>query len=203
MWLFINILNVPFLRYDMPLVLFVGVNHHGRPVDDFGLCSTIQPARETELIFGWVLSKFLHCMNGVQPEAILTDQCQSIENGIRKTLPQSLHPYCSWHILHKLSSQFGGLANKEDLSLKVKQVVYQSLTTQEFEERWMRLKAYIGYQNESWFLDLYQIREKWVHFSTNKFWAGMTTTQRAESMNAFLRNFLTRKSTLGQFVDFL
>lgn len=40
-------------------------------------------------------------------------------------------------------------------------------------------------------------------YFNHKFWAGMTTTQRAESMNAFLRNFLTRKSTLGQFVYFL
>jgi hypothetical protein len=64
---------------------------------------------------------------------------------------------------HKLASQFGGLENKETLSTKVKAVVYQSLTTQEFEERWLQLMIEIGYENDRWFNELFNIRAKWAH----------------------------------------
>lgn len=37
-------------------------------------------------------------------------------------------------------------------------------------------------------------------YLNHKFWAGMTTTQRAESMNAFLNKYVTKKSTLGPFL---
>lgn len=47
-------------------------------------------------------------MNGLKPGGILTDQCASIDSGIRHVLgPQTLHIYCLWHILHKLPSKWG------------------------------------------------------------------------------------------------
>jgi zinc finger SWIM domain-containing protein 3 len=52
--------------YDMPLVLFVGVNHHGQSI--LFACALI--SKEDEDSYKWVFSKFLECMNGIKPAAI-------------------------------------------------------------------------------------------------------------------------------------
>lgn len=83
--------------------------------------------------------------------------------------------------------------NKEDLTTKVKSVVYGSITTQDFEERWPNLRGYIGYQDDTWFDGLYKIRPNGVPVYLNHmFWAGMTTTQRAESMSALLTRYISK-----------
>lgn len=56
----------------------------------------------------WVFSKFVECMKGVKPGAILTDQCKSIEIGVKHELRGTLHRFCAWHITHKLSTKWGG-----------------------------------------------------------------------------------------------
>lgn len=61
--------------------------------------------------------------------------------------------------------------------------------------------ADLGYQNNPWFHELFDIRGKGVPvFLNSRFWAGMTTTQRAESMNSFLNKYLSNKATLAKFV---
>jgi len=73
----------------MPLVLFVGVNHHGQTI--VFACALIP--REIEENYTWVF-QFIDCMNGVHPGAILTDQCQSIEKGMKNVLSSTVNPYC-------------------------------------------------------------------------------------------------------------
>lgn len=58
----------------------------------------------------------------------------------------------------------------------------------------------IGYQDDTWFRSIFTMREKWVPAYLNeRFRAGMTTTQRVESMNNFWNKSLKKKATLGQF----
>ncbi|KAJ3671628.1 hypothetical protein LUZ60_007707 [Juncus effusus] len=53
----------------------------------------------------------------------------------------------------------------------------------------------------SWFETMYELRNKWVPLYVKKyFWAGMSTTQRSESMNAFFKDFITKHTTLFIFV---
>lgn len=66
----------------MALVLFVGVNHHWQTV--IFACALL--GRETEEDYKWCMEKFVACMNGVKPGGILTDQCPSIEKGVRHVL---------------------------------------------------------------------------------------------------------------------
>jgi hypothetical protein len=59
----------------------------------------------------------------------------------------------------------------------------------------------ISYQNDPWFIFLYNIHAKWVPiFLNHRFWTGMTTTQRVESMNNFMNKFLRKKSILADFI---
>jgi MULE transposase domain len=76
----------------MPLVLLVGVNQHWHTII-FG-CALI--AREAKEEYTWLLEKFVQCMGGVKPTAILIDQCSSIEKGIEKVLsPHTVHRFYS------------------------------------------------------------------------------------------------------------
>lgn len=141
-------------------------------------------------------------MNNVKPGGILTDQCPSIELGIKHVFgEETVHRYCSWHILHKLPTKWGQVDNKSEKTKWVKAVVYDSKTREEFEEKWLSLMDKVGKQNDAWFKGIYAMRDKWVPaFLSSQFWAGMTTTQRVESMNAFLDRYLKMRESLRDFV---
>lgn len=63
------------------------------------------------------------------------------------------------------------------------------LTRYEFEERWVEMIAKYGLHNNDWLNSIYKERHHWVPiFVKNHFLAGMSTTQRSESMNAFFEN---------------
>lgn len=52
---------------------------------------------------------------------------------------------------------------------------------------WLQMLAdsYLG-ANRDWFETIYDMRHRWVPvFVRHSFWAGMSTTQRSESINAF------------------
>ncbi|XP_078156101.1 protein FAR-RED IMPAIRED RESPONSE 1-like [Carex rostrata] len=142
-------------------------------------------------------------MNNVKPAGVLTDQCPSIELGVKHVFgEETVHRYCSWHILHKLPTKWENVGNKSEKTKWVKSVVYDSQTRQEFEQKWLSLMVKVGKQNDAWFKGIYAMRERWVPaFLSTQFWAGMTTTQRVESMNAFLNAYLTRRESLKHFVS--
>jgi hypothetical protein len=141
-------------------------------------------------------------MSGVKPDVILTNQCLSIEKGIEKILsPHTIHRFCSWHILHKLSAKWGNVDDKSEKTDLRKDVLYGSYTQLQFQTRWDNLISELGYQDNVWFKSIFYLRDKWVPTHMNdRFWAGMTSTQRVESMNNFLNKYLKYKATLGEFV---
>ena len=49
---------------------------------------------------------------------------------------------------------------------------------------------------------LYEERHRWVPiYLKGHFWAGLSTTQRSESMNAFFDGYINSMTTLQQFVQ--
>ncbi|KAM1135337.1 hypothetical protein FF1_044333 [Malus domestica] len=78
------------------------------------------------------------------------------------------------------------------------------MTSEDFEERWVEMigKYKFKKQARKWLRSLYAERHHWVPvYVKNKFWAGMSTTQRSESMNAFFDGHVNSKTTLKQFVE--
>ncbi|KAK1309655.1 Protein FAR-RED IMPAIRED RESPONSE 1 [Acorus calamus] len=56
-------------------------------------------------------------------------------------------------------------------------------------------------KDNSWLNSLYEDHHRWVLvFVKDMFWAGMSTTQRIESMNAYFDDYLASKTTLKQFI---
>jgi zinc finger SWIM domain-containing protein 3 len=57
-------------------------------------------------------------------------------------------------------------------------------------------------EENAWLRDLYSERTFWVPVYLNGvFWAGMTTAQRSESMNAFFDGYVHSSTSLKEFVD--
>ncbi|XP_020245169.1 protein FAR1-RELATED SEQUENCE 5-like [Asparagus officinalis] len=164
---------------SLPFAPFTGVNHHRQSIL-FG-CALL--ADEQEDTFIWLFTQWLKCMHGVAPNAIITDQDAQIGGAIRQQLP--------------MKAQYG-----DEISTYFDKW-YRASTIHKCEERWKILKENFNIDEsvDSWLTRMYRLRAHWVDaYLKDIFWAGMTTSQRSESINAFFDGYVNTKTRL---VDFL
>ncbi|KAF9591404.1 hypothetical protein IFM89_004102 [Coptis chinensis] len=184
-------------KYDMPFAPFVGVNHHGQSV--LLGCGLI--SREDTKTYEWLFKSWLACMHGCPPSAIITDQDRAMQNAIAIVFPNARHRLCLWHIMKKLPKKLRGYNEYESIKLCMQVAVYDSLTKEEFEENWCGFILKYDLESNEWLGGLYKERDRWVPaLVKDSFWAGMSTTQRSESMNAFFDGYVNSKTILTQFV---
>ncbi|RYR05138.1 hypothetical protein Ahy_B06g084991 [Arachis hypogaea] len=70
-----------------------------------------------------------------------------------------------------------------------------------FDRNWNDFLLNFGLVDNKWLSDLYEDRHIWVPiYLDHHIWAGMRSTQRSESMHSFFNKFITRNSSLIQFV---
>ncbi|KAF5475046.1 hypothetical protein F2P56_006893 [Juglans regia] len=186
-------------RYGMPFAPFVGVNHHGQSILlGAGLISS-----EDTSTFVWLFQAWLECMDGRAPKAIITDQDRAMKAAIALVFPGTRHRYCLWHIMRKLPEKLGShAAFNSGLKIAIQNALYDSQTCGEFEEKWGQFIHKYDLGENAWLQGLYNERSFWVPvYLKGVFWAGMSTTQRSESMNAFFDGFVHSGTTLKEFVD--
>ncbi|XP_042983644.1 protein FAR1-RELATED SEQUENCE 5-like isoform X2 [Carya illinoinensis] len=186
-------------RYGMPFAPFVGVNHHGQSIL---LGAGLISSEDTET-FVWLFKTWLQCMDGNAPKAIITDQDRAMKNAIAIVFPNSRHRFCLWHILKKVPEKLGSYGTyKTGMKSALMKCVYDSQCVDEFEKCWDQLLTTYNLGDNAWLQSLYLEREHWVPaFLKNCFWAGMSTTQRSESMNAFFDGYVHSRTNLKEFVD--
>ncbi|KAG6631972.1 hypothetical protein CIPAW_13G125900 [Carya illinoinensis] len=186
-------------RYGMSFAPFVGVNHHGQSIL---LGARLISSEDTET-FTWLFQTWCNCMDGEAPKAIITDQDRAMKNAISLVFPNSRHRFCLWHILKKLPEKLGSHgAFKTGLKTGLLNCVYDSHIVEEFEGSWEVLIQKYKLQDNAWLKSLYAERTYWAPvFMKDVFWAGMSTTQRSESMNAFFDWYVHAKTNLKEFVD--
>ncbi|XP_038708509.1 protein FAR1-RELATED SEQUENCE 5-like [Tripterygium wilfordii] len=185
-------------KYDMPFAPFVGVNHHGHSILlGCGLISS----EDTET-FVWLFRTWLACMGGVAPQGIITDQDRAMKNAIRVVFPDTKHRLCLWHIMKKVPEKLGSHIEYDGIRRLLTGAIYDSQSIYEFEDSWHMLISFYQLEDNVWLSSLYAERELWVPIFVKKyFWAGMSTTGRSESMNAFFDGYVNSKTTLKQFVE--
>jgi hypothetical protein len=185
-------------RYEMPFAPFVGVNHHGQSIL-FGAALISSENTET---FVWLFETWLKCMNGRSPKAIITDQDRAMKSAINIVFPNARHRFCLWHILKKIPDKFGSHSQYHAIKSALRSCVYDSQTCDEFDTSWQSLVECYKLEDNAWLHSLYSERTFWVPtYLKGVFWAGMTTTQRSESMNAFFDGYVHSSTTLKEFVD--
>ncbi|XP_026377901.1 protein FAR-RED IMPAIRED RESPONSE 1-like [Papaver somniferum] len=169
-------------KYNMPFAPFVGVNHHGQSI----LLGSGLVSHENSDSFEWLFSQWLDCMSGHAPPAIITDQDLAMKKAVKIVLPNSRHRWCLWHVMKKLPEKFKSYKNYDRIKYSMKKVVYDTQYPSEFETKWKEMIDKYNLSNNEWLKDLYEDKERWVPcYLKGTFWAGMSSTQRSESMNSF------------------
>ncbi|KAK2652983.1 hypothetical protein Ddye_012839 [Dipteronia dyeriana] len=159
----------------MPFAAFVGVNHHEQSTL-FG-CGLI--SNEDTETYIWLFQSWPMCMSSCAPTSIIFDLDKAMQKTIEIVFPDARHRWCLWHILKMLPEKIESFKNYEDIKSRVLNIVYESLTRDEFEDRWNELINMYGLHANEWLLRLYDERGSWVPaFLKDTFWAGLSTTQR-------------------------
>ncbi|XP_050281816.1 protein FAR1-RELATED SEQUENCE 5-like [Quercus robur] len=184
--------------YKMPFVPFTGVNHHHQSVM-FG-CALL--VNETTESYTWLLKTWLNAMLGNPPSTIITDDDKAMAKAIANVLPNVTHRLCMWHILQKVPDQLSHIYNKYPyFQGEFHHCIHDTLTIEEFELGWSKIMENYGLGDNDWLGNLYMRREKWVPaYLRRKFCAGMSTTQRSESMNKFFKDYVRSSTTISDFV---
>ena len=97
-------------------------------------------------------------MSGVPPSAIIIDQDRAMKKAIQIVFPKARHRWCLWHILKKMPEKFKRYREYISIKFCLKNVVYDSLTKEEFEERWGRFIEKYDLKSHEWLLELYNER---------------------------------------------
>uniref|UniRef100_A0A2N9F5F6 Protein FAR1-RELATED SEQUENCE n=1 Tax=Fagus sylvatica TaxID=28930 RepID=A0A2N9F5F6_FAGSY len=98
--------------------------------------------------------------------------------------------------------KLAGLEAYQDIKHSLLKAVHDSMTVEEFEEKWNHTITLHHLEENEWLAKLYEERERWVPaFLNSNFFAGMSSTQRSESMNAFFDGYLHSSTTLKVFVE--
>ncbi|RYR55154.1 hypothetical protein Ahy_A06g030400 [Arachis hypogaea] len=86
-----------------------------------------------------------------------------------------------------------------EIEQEMSQVVWNSHSKDSFDRNWNDFL--LKYGLVKWLSDLYEDHHIWVPiYLDHHFWAGMRSTQKSESMHSFFNKFITRNSSLIQFV---
>ncbi|XP_022894740.1 protein FAR1-RELATED SEQUENCE 6-like [Olea europaea var. sylvestris] len=184
--------------YDVPLVMFVGMNHHGESVL-FGCGLILGKDKDT---FVWLFRSWLTCMLGHSPKAVITDQCRAVQVAVREVFPDSRHCLSLWHIMKKLLTKLKELAQYKAIKKILKNIIYDSIKPSDFEENWRNLIDEHNLHDNEWLKSLYDDRHHWAPVYVKKtFLAGISTTQRREDTDAFFDSHVQSKTTVKQFIE--
>ena len=186
-------------EYKLPFAPFIGVNHHCQLL----LLGCTLLADETKSTHVWLMRTWLRAMGGHAPKVILTDQDKFLKEAIAEVFPDTRHCFCLWHIMNKIPEKLGQVIRQHEKFMpKFKKCIFKSWTNEQFEKRWWKIVERFNLTGDLWFQSLYEDRERWVPtYMKEIFLAGLSTTQRSESMNSFFDKYMQRKTTLKEFLE--
>ncbi|XP_078176352.1 protein FAR-RED IMPAIRED RESPONSE 1-like [Carex rostrata] len=83
----------------------------------------------------------------------------------------------------------------------MKNCLYYSITTEQFDNEWKRIMKDYKLMDDEWLNNLFDIRQSWIPiYNRTIFYVGMNITQRCESIHSFFDSFLNKGTTLREFV---
>ncbi|XP_034690565.1 protein FAR1-RELATED SEQUENCE 5-like [Vitis riparia] len=180
--------------YKKPLVVLVGVNHHHQTVV-FGCALLIDESVGT---YEWVLETFLEAMMNKKLISVVIDGDKAMRKAIKKLLPDTCHRLCSWHLQRNAFTN----VHIKDFSSIFARCMFMRGNEAEFEKVWHEMVANLGLNENRWVTEIYGKRKRWAEaYLRGNFFGGMRTTQRCESMNAYLNRFLKIRLRLYEFVQ--
>lgn len=185
-------------KYEIPLVAFVGMNHHGQSV----LLGCGLLAGETMESYVWLFKAWLTCSSGQSPQTMITDRCMILQNAVAEVFPKSLHRFGLSHVMKKVPEKLGGLSNYDAIRKALVKAVYEALKPFDFEASWGFMIQRFGVGDHEWLRSLYEDRARWapVYLKDTPF-AGMATARPGETLNAFFDRYVHKQTPLKEFLD--
>ncbi|XP_031131442.1 protein FAR1-RELATED SEQUENCE 8-like isoform X2 [Ipomoea triloba] len=184
--------------YEIPLVVFFGVNHHGEALL-LGCGLLVDESFETYI---WVLRAWLTCMSGRPPQTIITDRCKALQNAVSEVFPRAHHCLCLSLVMQSIAETLGELEQPELFYTVLNRVVYNSLKVDEFEIAWEEMVQHFGISSHEWLQKLYEDRERWAPvYLKDTFFAGMSVSQPGVSTSHFFEGFVHKETNLKEFLD--
>jgi hypothetical protein len=193
----LDVMYLQHSRASLPLATILGVNNHGHLVLlGCGLLSS-----DSKDNYVWLLKRWLNCMNGKPPEAITTSYSDLIAEAVAEVFPNARHRFCFWHILKKLLENLGRTQEKEAISSRFREVVFDSVTLTDFEKEWGAMVDQFKLKDNEWFSSLYNRRKQWAPgYVNHSFWAGTSAIRKVDKPDPYFDGVVTIKTTLPFFL---
>jgi hypothetical protein len=130
------------------------------------------------------------------------DQARAMELAIAAVLPCTIHRWCKWHVLKRATECLGPVYTMNaGFRDELHKLTEYMLTVDEFEGAWEALLVKYGLKENAFLTQIYEVREKWAKpYFADVFCARMTSTQRSESANHMLKQFVPPGSSMNMFV---
>lgn len=185
-------------KYEVPLVSFVGVNHHGQSL----LLGCGLLAGETIESYTWLFRAWLTCMLGRPPQAVITDQCTVLQTAVADVFPRASHCLCLSSIMQRVPEKLGGFFEYESIQATLTRTVYYSLRSEEFEAAWEDMMQRHGLRDHKWLQALYEDRKRCIPvYLKETFLAGMFPIQPSDVVSSCFEGYLDKRTPLKEFLD--
>jgi hypothetical protein len=86
-------------------------------------------------------------MNDKAPEAIIMTHSRPVVKAVSEVFPHTRRRYNLWHIMKELPEMSGRVEDKEAISLRMKKVVYDTITPADFEREWAEMISQYNLQD--------------------------------------------------------
>ncbi|KAL6630579.1 hypothetical protein ACP70R_028652 [Stipagrostis hirtigluma subsp. patula] len=182
-------------KYNLPLVPFVGVNHHKSTV--LFACGVV--AHEDTKSYVWLLRSFSDAMSQKHPVSVITDGDLAMQKAISIVWPNASHRLCGWHIENNIVSNIKDAEVKEGIRC----FLYDRCSIEEIEKKWLEfLKKNEVTDKDSWLYQMYERRKVWcAAYHASKRYLGLRSNQRSESLHSRIQFNLDRKMSLVELLQ--
>lgn len=185
-------------KYEIPLLAFVGANHHRHPV----LLGCGLLADETPETYIWLFRAWLTCMSGRPPQTIITDQCKALQSSIAEVFPRAHHRICLSHVIRSILENLGESSESEAFLMVLNRIVNNCLKVDEFEMAWEDMIQRFGVRDHELLQVLYEDRERWVPaYSKDTLFAGMSSIHQGEIISPFFDEYVHKQTSMKEFFD--
>ncbi|RYQ88857.1 hypothetical protein Ahy_B09g095806 isoform D [Arachis hypogaea] len=87
-------------KYNLSIIVLSEVNHHNQTC----VFAAVMVLCESQDSYKWVLRRFMECMRGKAPKAVITDGDPSMRLAIMHVFPDAHHKLCVWRLLRNATA---------------------------------------------------------------------------------------------------
>ncbi|XP_015948028.1 protein FAR1-RELATED SEQUENCE 5-like [Arachis duranensis] len=180
-------------KYNKPLVIFSGYNHHGQTV----IFSSGLLSDETTDTYKWLLETFVEAMGGKSPKAVITDGDLAMRDAIKNVLTDASHRLGRWYLQRNACENI----KNHNFLWDFKGLIYDNNDCRDFDRRWAAILDKHNLVGSTWMEKTYKTHAMWSHcFLRDKFFRYIRTTSQCEDINSLIKFYVNRKNT---FIDFM